>query len=1157
MVWKSLSRDIFGRQKETVPERRTKKPKTQIHIVDADNSSSEYLPVDTARIPSPLKILIIISPPAQSRQQIRHFLQQQEALMIDTFYPLTNFGLVEIDFASDSSLEELRHKLAHNRYHVLYFQGMGLIKDGTPRLVLEHPATLDTGTIAAKEFADALIKDGKCQVPTVLLSFYQNTRKDSGAVFQKMVDMLFEAGVSAVMSPGIPVPIDRAVAFAKSFFWQIVEQQSIPAAFKVAAGYAREMQTEADQNQPNAGGQTEPELYLRGTFKQLCNWEAKPESLKFTALQEVREQDRLMRKSAEDRVFVGRHQDKTHILKHLVEKTPVLIKGPRGIGKTTLAEHLLQRLMSIDEDIVPFFFDERIRSVREILNVLRDYLLEQGNINVQAGMDCYNNSLEKFVYLIYEIAKKRQPVFVFDNLDEFQSAPGNDFSGEYKDITEVIDYLCRVRRFYTLCISRYPLPDHFDIERINLTKIEFIDFRKKYGYLAVDDFQRKITGKKFAKYSQSIFGKKDITVPDIVQTLYRSFNGNFRALELFIKFFNANPKKTIRVWEQWDAYRRNLLENKSEMQPETEIQQLLPQLIKTLEPRHQVLLGLLNQFRVPVQIEAIRNQFEAQSADESFSLALKEFLQTLNRLMLVEIYVDKKNLQTYYYIIPGIKDLVANVAENLMTISFSHQRAGIYYFNCHKKMDQSLTDLKEAFYHYSYVNITEWVQTTGRYLANAYFKYAKFDVAYHYASRVYKLLGGNTGALIIRLLGQILESMGKCETALSVYKRALAVSSKKENRYIESLILNNVGQAYKNLGDYERSLSYLIRSLKISRDFDFRFLESENLYHIGHLYFMKGEKEMALELMEDSLLIKKEVDDKGGERVVLLNISQIYRAMDIDETAIEYLEESLELSREMGDKRSECVNLKHLANIYEYLGDQEEALNYLKLGLTASREVGDKQCRHVLLNDIIRIYEARNEYQLVLKYLEESLENSRLLGEKKRECGLLNRIGQKCIDLRNHQTAMSYLHEALKISKKFNMWREQTKAMYNLAIVSHANGDRNTALEYFEKGLAISKEFGSRDEVGRALHRMGTILYSHGDLETATNYLNESIRVSKEMNDRKGQAYKLIDLANFYLDNRVNQPHIAQSYLAQAAAININLNDQHISELLSGEKSPA
>ena len=1157
MNWKSMTLEMFASQEEMHTGQMPNQSAGHIHFVNTPEQPGTQQVKPSAKIPSPLKILVLLSPPAQSHQQIRLFLQQQESLLIETFYPLTNFGLVEIDFTSDSSLVELRHKLSHNQYHVLYFYGMGLLEAGQPKLVMEHPETLEASTIAAPDFVEAVTQNSERQAPAIFLSFFPTTRNDPAEAFEKLSKLLIAAGVPAVVSPGNPVPVERATAFAKSFFWQIVEQQTVSAAFNVAAAYTQEIEPQRiNQDDSQAETVSIPTLYLQEDFQQLCDWEAKPQTLQFSSLQMVREQDRLVKEFPENQAFVGRHKEKLYILQQLVEKTPVFLKGPRGIGKTTLAEHLVQRLMGLDDNIVPFFFDEKIRSAREILNALRDYLLEQGNLNIQGGMERYNTALEKFIFLIYEIAKKREPVFVFDNLDEFQSAPGTDFHEEFNDIVEIISYLCRVHRFRIICVSRYPLPETFDIKLFNLAKIDYIDFRKKYGYLDVENFQRKITGKKFTKFRQTIFGKKEIAVDDIVKQLYDSFNGNLRALELFTRFFDKYPKKAALVWEKWESYRNQTQTNGQAASQQVEMQQLLPQLIKTLEPRHQVLLGILSRFRTPVQLTAITSQFEAKKADENFSLALKEFFKTLNRLMFVETYTDKKNLQTYYYMTPGIKDLVAHVLPELTTVPFSHQRAGMYYFNCHKTMEQSLTELKESFHHYTIVNINEWVQTTGRYLANAYYKYSKFDVAYYYTSRVYKLLGEKTGALMIRLLGQILESMGKCETALSVYKRALAVSAEKENRYIESLLLNNVGQAYKNLGEYERSLSYLIRSLKISRDFEFRFLESENLYHIGHLYFLRGEKETALDLMEDSLLIKNEVADKSGKRLILLNISQIYQAMDIDETALEYLEESLELSREMKDKRSECVSLKHVANVYEYLNDQEEALMYLKSALTISREIGDKQCRHVLLSDIIRIYESRNEYPRVLTYLEESLENARLLGEKERECNILNRIGQKYIDLRNFQSALDYLHDSLKISQKYNLRREQAKAMYNLAIVAHANGNRATALDYFEKSLAISKEYGTKEEVGRALHQMGIILYSHGDLQTATNYLNESIRISQEINDRKGEAYKLIDLANFYLDVRVQQPHIAQSYLQQAAQINHNLNDSHLSQLLD-EKVPA
>ena len=79
----------------------------------------------------------------------------------------------------------------------------------------------------------------------------------------------------------------------------------------------------------------------------------------------------------------------------------------------------------------------------------------EGKIKVILEADKIDKGLDKFVFLVFAIAENQFPVFIFDNLESFQSKPGEEMAGEYSDLREIIDYLCKNRKFHMVLIGRY------------------------------------------------------------------------------------------------------------------------------------------------------------------------------------------------------------------------------------------------------------------------------------------------------------------------------------------------------------------------------------------------------------------------------------------------------------------------------------------------------------------------------------------------------------------------------------------------------------------------------------------------------------------------------------------------------------------------------
>lgn len=80
------------------------------------------------RAAPPLKVLVLVSMPADLKsEQLRAF-QQQQFMLLDSLDPLGQSGEMEIDFADNCTLETLQEKLQRHQYHLVYLAGQGVMK---------------------------------------------------------------------------------------------------------------------------------------------------------------------------------------------------------------------------------------------------------------------------------------------------------------------------------------------------------------------------------------------------------------------------------------------------------------------------------------------------------------------------------------------------------------------------------------------------------------------------------------------------------------------------------------------------------------------------------------------------------------------------------------------------------------------------------------------------------------------------------------------------------------------------------------------------------------------------------------------------------------------------------------------------------------------
>ena len=835
----------------------------------------------------PLKVLVMIASPEDDSARLSY--EEEEDQVIRAFQPLYEHGQVQIDFTEDGSLQGLKRKLKENHYHILHFSGHGIFKAGEGRLQLEDEISMRKVQVSGLEFAQALNAHPEHRPALLLLSSCQTAQGTTTDEFKGIANQLLQAGVPAVVAMGLSVLDYFATAFAGYFYRQLAEKEPLHRAFRAAVEFIRQ---EEARLLPNAapGQWMIPQLYCSQRCEQVVDWERPFTPLRFSNLKFITGQDRLLLERHVGYQFLGRRRERRLALKPLLDKQPVLLRGQGGVGKTAMAEHLVQRLMLHDGRAYPFVFNETSTSITGVLDALKNYLrTEHKRFLIDSEVEkASDKAMEQFLFLLGEVGKACQPVFVFDNLESFQEEPGGPFAGQYADIRELIGFLYQNKPYPLLLTGRYPLADFPEAVPVDMNTVRFADFWKKCQQLSISQLQKQLPQQKKAE---------QLSFRQVAEQLHRAFGGNYRALEFFDKLYRANESEALasmdKLQEYIGTYSGEVLNQMSE-------NLVFGQLLALLDEPQRRCLGLLAQYRRPVLPLAVEVQEELPNLDGHL-----ERLVALTLLERQREPLDRDSELVYYYVSPIVRTLLEQTKAALP--DFSHRRAGNYYYHIAENVDHGYDSLEEAYHHYYLAESKEKVSDIGTRLCNFYYGLSLFQMSFFYGQRTEDLVGEQIKVELLTRMGQVFQLYGKLDLALTYFNKVQNKAEEEKDLQWQGTTLNNISQIYAARGDYGRALEYLERSLKIRQEIGDRSGMCATLHNMAGIAFQDKKIEQFFKYEMKAYKIAMEIKDATALFHIGRDLGAILCQAGQKEEGLPMLQRSYEIGRQSGMQGTEQI----------------------------------------------------------------------------------------------------------------------------------------------------------------------------------------------------------------------------------------------------------
>lgn len=1061
-----------------------------------------------------LRILFMATSPEPPIEPILQF-EREEAQILETTQEIPLYLQVEESGCLDE-LNQLWRRYQQDYFDIFHLTGHASINQTDknhpfPYFVTENP----DGTrrnVTAQEIAKALYP----RFPQlVFLSGCRTAQNGNEGTFPSMAQELINQGIRSVIGWGYPVADISATKAASTLYSELAAGYDLTQAIHSTYRKLRE--------------DSIPDwhffrLYIRGD----CPNEmvVTQDSLTFQTTQTLKIEDLFLDPNHPNspRVvtrenFVGRRRSLQRCLKYLRNPPGILIHGMGGVGKTTLAQRLLERLTAYGifshhqpeerEKYYDIVFNHRQIDPDKLIRSLQDIASNAG-LDILKGDLPFGKKLTNFFKFGLE-SPGQSFIFV---LDDFEVNLEPNANGEYilksDAVRTLIPLLGVIRtnglnhRVIITCRYNFTLADerlNNLLKREHLIAFEGADLRKKLDRL--DAFNN----------------KSDISV-DLQQQAINLADGNPRLLEwlgkvLISRLVNHQPlfqeiadktgqfrqKITAQTLEQPDELRQRLQQQIEDKVREFRENILAKLLLEQQSQDLRRLLSLALVFRLPVPRPAFARVCQVIPN-------AGKHIRRASDLGLLEVTPEKDYLR-----VPRILETFLDFPADNEGI---YQTAARALYQSWWPSSDILTEpeQKEIYRLARLAKDIEIAVEVAVTLTNQWLLKGRHTEIKTLCQEVLTL---SQDYRILYNLAYAEQFLGGMKTAKTYIQEAFKLCP-REDEEKKALIIAFLASLLSMEGNLSAT-NYLCQEVeKMSNT-------KGKAEALGALAVLKGTEqdfEKAESYIQQALDIHQRLENDMG-------IAQIFNCWAIVKTGQGLIDEAFSCYQQAIDQFRSLGKLQELASTLLFVGGLHLLLEQVKESTSVYQEainlvqkIGENvnKLQFLFASGIVAVSQGNMEQGLT--FLQQALDLAQKEGNNLIQPFLLVMLSSIYIAQEQYAMAENTLLEALKLAKLTGNTISQIQGLYLFGLIKAQKEKWNDALIIFQKGLALCESMGAK---GRNIYKhkflifIGFIYIEKEEINSAVNCLEQALAMFEEIMDIESQLQVLSALGELELND--------------------------------------
>jgi tetratricopeptide (TPR) repeat protein len=841
----------------------------------------------------------------------------------------------------------------------------------------------------------------------------QGMANQAETAVSSMAQQLIQQGAIAVLGWGLPVFDSTAILAAMALYQGLAEGRPLPEALALTYSALRQQKV-TDWHLLR--------LYVQGNGigalvappGDVIYERSQPQQLFLDPLtQQVR--------VAAPEEFVGRRRILQAGLRQLRKDRGLLLYGLGGVGKSTIAARLLERLRGYERLVIHRGLDED-----KLISLLSQYCQTETGQGILSEKLPLRQRLSKFLKSGLN-QPREQLIFVLDDFEANLQARGESWvlSTEaapiFEALLEAITQSHLAHRFLITC--RY----HFELE----PKLQRYFLAKQVQALRGADLTKKC--QRLLSFST------DSTVEaDLRNQAEAIADGNPRLLEWLDLLLQQSDLDMTSILAAMRGKEQEFLED-------ILAEQLLAQ--QSAAFRQLLAVGLI--FRVPVPQAALAAVWEG--AD------LERCVERGRALGLIEVFERPNALPTYrvprllaeLVVLLGDGEVLAKVgAEVLHRLWWESD----YQYSEEQALEIHRLALVgkagEIAVKIAYPTAMQWINKS------------RFWDAVKICRETLEIINDYR---IFHQLAKAQHQLGEVEEATFYYQQALETCP-AEDEQENSAIIHNLATLYMAQGEIDQAIALYQQSLELKEKIGDVQGKAATLHCLAMIYANQGEIDQAITLYQQSIEIEEKIGNVQGQAATLHQLAGIYADQGEIDQAITLYQQSLEIQEKTGNVQGQAATLHCLAILYANQGEIDQAIALYQQSLEIKEKIGDVQGKAATLHQLAILYANQGEIDQAIALYQQSIEITEKIGDVKTKAATLHQLAGLYANRGEIDQAIALYQQSIEFEEKIGnvQGKAITLAMMGQMVIVYQQ-DYQQGLAYLEQSLAILQRLRSPD----------------------------------------------------------------------------------------------
>jgi len=318
----------------------------------------------------------------------------------------------------------------------------------------------------------------------------------------------------------------------------------------------------------------------------------------------------------------------------------------------------------------------------------------------------------------------------------------------------------------------------------------------------------------------------------------------------------------------------------------------------------------------------------------------------------------------------------------------------------------------------------------------------------------------------------------------------LPESSERRAAYIHQL-----GRLAQDRGDYAEAEQRYQQALQIHEQLGSQADVAGSYHQLGIVAQHRGDYAEAEQRYQQALQIRERLGnqaDMSGSYHYLGWLAQLRG--DYAEAEQRY-QQALQINEQLGDQTGMSGSYHHLGWLAQLRGDYAEAEQRYQQSLQISERLGNQADMAAGYHNLGTIAQNRGEYAEAEQRYQQALQINERLGNQTGVSGSYHQLGILAQDRGDYAEAEQRYQQSLQISERLGNQAGMASGFSQLGILAQLRGDYAEAEQRYRQSLQIEERLGNQADIATTLSQLGILGAARGDAAGAVGLHGRALAI--------------------------------------------------------------